>query len=212
MSHGLGRRHASDERDRLHLMTAKLPAVVGARPAKKTWRLDWKGDQGATSQCVGYGWHGLLRALPHLQRDPRPDLIYQAAQKMDEWPGEDYDGTSVRGGAKALKAAGKLLAYSWAFDVETVLDWLGRHGPVVLGTNWYQDMFAPSASGKVEPSGALAGGHCYVAIGYDDKAKLLLCQNSWGKAWGVKGRFNMSYGDADQLIKEDGEACAPTES
>ena len=207
----LGRRHAPDERDHGYLLAAQLPSVV-ARPKRKTWTLRWKGDQGATSQCVGYSWHGLLRSLPLLQRDPAPSVIYTEAQKVDEWPGEDYDGTSVRAGAKMLKAAGKISAYGWAFNIETVLNWLGLHGPVVFGTNWYEGMFDPDEQGVVHPVGSVAGGHAYVAIGYDDVKKRVLFQNSWGKSWGpLNGRFYMGYADADALIRADGEACTPTE-
>ena len=73
---GLGRIHALDERDHNFLMSAKLAPAVLARPVRKTWRLWWHGDQGDTPMCVGYGWHGLLRALPHLQTEPKPAVIY----------------------------------------------------------------------------------------------------------------------------------------
>ena len=161
--------------------------------------------------CVGYGWHGLLRAYPHLQRDPMPIPLYHQAQVNDEFRGEDYEGSSVRGGAKALKLAGKLTNYAWAFDLETVLNWIGTHGPVVLGTDWYDGMMTADATGLVAPSGDLAGGHAYVAIGYDDPSHRLLCQNSWGKDWGVNGRFYMHYEDISALIATNGEACTPTE-
>jgi len=207
---GLGRKHAPDARDLQHLMASKLPVTV-TRPTHKTWRLWWHGDQGDTPMCVGYGWHGLLRALPHLQTDPKPAVLYHEAQLNDEFPGENYDGSSVRGGAKALRKDGKITAYAWAFDVQTVVNWLATHGPVVMGTDWYDSMFTPDATGLVVPSGALAGGHCYVAIGYDDAKHILICQNSWGMDWGLNGRFHLHYEDADALIKANGEACTPTE-
>ena len=212
-TYGLGRRAALDTRDHQHLMTAALPDVVPPRPISKTWRLWWKGDQRDTSQCVGYAWHGLLRALPHLQRDPLPKAIYDQAQPLDEFDDTPpAEGTSVRAGAKALQADGKLTAYSWAFDVETMLNWLAFHGPVVLGTTWFNAMFEPDATGLVIPSGAEAGGHAYVAIGYNDTTRRVLCQNSWGSDWGLKGRFWLRYEDVNQLIQNGGECCAPTES
>lgn len=210
MKPGLGRLVAKDRRDTQFLLKALLPVEVPRKP-RKTWRLSWKGNQGTTSMCVGYGWHGLLRAAPIVQRKPSPIEIYQGAQRNDEWPGEDYEGSSVRGGAKALQASGQIKAYGWAFDVATVLAWLATHGPVVIGTHWYKGMFTPDADGVVTPKGDLAGGHCYLAIGYDDKRGMILCQNSWGNAWGKKGRFYMRYADMDRLIKNDGEACTPTE-
>jgi hypothetical protein len=210
---GLGRRHAPDSRDQGHLMRAVLPDVVPPRPTSKTWRVWWKGDQGETSQCVGYAWHGLLRALPHLQREPLPEPIYDRAQVLDEFDDTPpADGTSVRAGAKMLQEAGKLTAYSWAFDLETVLNWLAFHGPVVLGTTWFQAMFHPDDTGLVRPEGREAGGHAYVCLGYNDTTRRLLCQNSWGTTWGIKGRFYVRYEDITELIQNGGEAAAPTES
>lgn len=35
--------------------------------------------------------------------------------------------------------------------------------------------------------------HAVLAIGYDDKMGMVLCQNSWGNNWGERGYFWMSY-------------------
>jgi len=209
---GFGRLVSVDERDRTHLMRTALPVLTVPMPIQRMWRVWWKGDQGDTSMCVGYAWHGLLRALPLLQRDPKPSVIYHAAQKVDQWDGEDYDGTSVRAGAKVLKAEGRILSYGWAYDIQTVLNWLAFRGPVVLGTNWYESMLTPDATGLVVPGGAVVGGHAYLSIGYDGAKQRLICQNSWGE-WGpINGRFHLHYDDADALIKDDGEACTATEA
>jgi hypothetical protein len=146
-----------------------------------------------------------------VQRDPSPSEIYRQAQLLDEWPGENYLGTSVRGGAKALQADGKLVSYGWAFDLETVLNWLAFKGPVVLGTTWYDQMFRPDVHGVVRPGGTVAGGHAYLAQGYDETTKLLLCKNSWSRTWGINGRFYLHYEDAEELIQSEGEACTATE-
>ena len=182
-------------------------------PPMKMWRVWWKGDQGDTNMCVGYAWHGLLRALPLLQRSPVAPAIYRAAQKLDQWPGEDYEGTSVRGGAKALQADGKIVSYGWAQEIGTVIQWLAFKGPVVLGTNWYEHMMKPDSTGLVIPGGEIVGGHAYLAIGYDNVKERLICQNSWSMDWGpINGRFHLHYDDADALIKDDGEACTSTEA
>ena len=98
-----------------------------------------------------------------------------------------------------------------AFTVEDILNWLGTHGPVVLGTNWYQGMFEADKTGLIVPTGSLAGGHAYLVLGYDEATKRLLCQNSWGTGWGLRGRFSLHYEDAERLLHEDGEACTPVE-
>jgi len=210
---GLGRLVSPDARDRAHLLALPVSLVGMLPPPMKMWRVWWHGDQGDTSMCVGYSWHAMLRALPLLQRDPSPMAIYREAQKLDEWDGEAYDGSSVRGGAKALKAAGRISSYGWAFDLPTVLQWLAFKGPVVLGTTWYDQMFRPDSTGLVHPGGTVAGGHAFLAIGYDTRKERLICQSSWGMEWGpINGRFHLHYDDADALIKDDGEACTSTEA
>jgi hypothetical protein len=208
---GFGRLKSIDVRDRPLTLPISLVGMVP--PPMKMWRVWWTGDQGDTNQCVGYAMHGLLRALPILQRDPRASIIYHEAQKLDEFAGEDYEGTSVRGGAKALKADGKIVSYGWANDVQMVLQWLAFKGPVVLGTNWYESMMNPDATGLIVPGGEIVGGHAYLAIGYDSTKERLICQNSWSRDWGpINGRFHLHYDDADALIKDEGEACTSTEA
>lgn len=211
MPKGLGRIVVPDDRDRAFPMKAALELAVPPRPARKTWRIWWKGDQGDTPMCVGYSWHGFLRSLPLLQRDPSALWIYKRAQQIDEWPGEEYEGSSVRAGVKALQEKGLIKNYVWAYNVDTIVEWLARNGPVVLGTTWYEDMFTPDRNGVVVPGGRIAGGHAYEAIGYDDPTEMIICQNSWGDPWGLNGRFKISYDDLNELLKDQGEACAATE-
>jgi C1A family cysteine protease len=45
----------------------------------------------------------------------------------------------------------------------------------------------PSSGEKV------AGGHCVVAVGYDDAKRVFIIRNSWGKSWGMKGYCTMPY-------------------
>ena len=39
----------------------------------------------------------------------------------------------------------------------------------------------------------VVGGHAVLAVGYDDKKKMVLVRNSWGNKWGQKGYFWMPY-------------------
>ena len=43
------------------------------------------------------------------------------------------------------------------------------------------------------PNEAQLGGHCIVANSYDDATSLITCDNSWGPAWGMAGRFTIPY-------------------
>src|SRR5688572_4499865 len=105
--YGLGRRPAVDARDQAFPMAAKL-VELPVRPKTKTWRVWWKGNQGSDPHCVGFAWYAMLRSLPLLQREPPAQFIYHEAQKVDEWDGEGYPGTSVRAGAKVLQREGKI--------------------------------------------------------------------------------------------------------
>jgi C1A family cysteine protease len=39
----------------------------------------------------------------------------------------------------------------------------------------------------------VVGGHCVVAVGYDDTKRTFIIRNSWGAGWGIKGYCLMPY-------------------
>ena len=170
-------------------------------------------DQNGFPRCVGYAWHGWLRCTPlRTLLGPSADTIYQEAQKVDEWEGEGYDGTSVRAGAKYLQAQGRVGEYLWAEEDQTVRRWLATKGPVVLGTDWYTGMFSPGSDGVVRLTGQVEGGHAYLCIGYSDTRQAFRCINSWGSGWGQKGRFWLTYAALALLLQGgNGEACGAVE-
>jgi hypothetical protein len=148
--------------------------------------------------------------------DLQPDWIYHEAQKVDEWPGESYDGTSVRAGAKVLLDQGKIQEYQWSFDLDTVISHLLEVGPVVVGTNWYEQMFTPvpiknSKAVQIKIGGDVAGGHAWKLDGVSLNLKLIRMKNSWGKEWGTNGFARISFDDMERLIHEQGEACRAVE-
>jgi len=177
---------------------------------------EWWGNQGNTSQCVGYAWAHWIEDGPirHGGIPPivDPTYIYVNAQKIDEWPGENYDGTSIRAGAKFLKSINKISSYYWAFDLKTLIDTVLYLGPVVCGTNWYHGMFYPNASGVIRPTGRVLGGHAYVINGIDIDKKLFRIKNSWGQRWGKNGFAYISFTDMEKLIRENGEICIAAEN
>lgn len=71
--------------------------------------------------------------------------------------------------------------------------------PVVFGFSVYSrfESAAVAQSGMVPMPGSterLLGGHAVVAVGYDDKLRLVTVRNSWGDTWGDKGYCYMPYG------------------
>jgi hypothetical protein len=196
-----------------------VPKLTTAR----LWRF-WTGgpvlDQGATPQCVGYAGWGWLRGGPVINKDLpfTPSDLYHWAQERDEWPGEDYEGTSTLGLMKALKDKGYISEYRWALDAETLVAWVLENGPVVVGTNWYMDMFTPDRWGFISPAGENVGGHEWRIVGAsrtrqcpDGTTGAVRMINSWGTGWGQNGRAWVSITDLDRLIKEDGEAVTAPE-
>lgn len=76
-------------------------------------------DQGQEGACTGFGLaavaHYLLRTrkVRADKRDISPRMLYEMARRYDEWPGEDYDGSSCRGAMKGWHKHGVCAAGMW---------------------------------------------------------------------------------------------------
>jgi len=208
---GLGRLRKDDGRDHDFLMSSVLKKAPIPKSGRKMWYNDVSLNQGNTPTCVGHAWAGFLISQPKRQFGVDPFDIYREAQKVDEWPGNSYNGTSVRAGAKVLRKIGKLKSYRWAFDIKTTLNWLYNVGPVVVGTLWYTGMYRPNRAGLIRPTGRPDGGHAYILQGVDFNRKQVRICNSWGINWGQRGRAWMYLGHLNKLIRQGGEICAAVE-
>jgi hypothetical protein len=133
--------------------------------------------------------------------------VYSDATKLDPYPGAyppkdtGSDGLSV---AKVLKARGLISGYQHAFSLEALLTALAKQ-PVIVGTEWRQDMFKPAADGKQKITGAVAGGHEYCLDELDVENKRIWMQNSWGDDWGVEGRAYFTWDDMKTLLGASGD-------
>jgi len=215
----LGRVSSIDERDNNYLIKTKLAPKLAPlmAPTVRYWKNDeWNGNQLNTPQCVGFAWAHFITGSPitHVGIQPvvAPLDIYNGAQLNDEWAGQSYDGTSVRGGAKWLKLQNKISSYLWAFDINTIVNTVLNIGPVTVGTYWYYNMFFPNSTGLIRVSGAVVGGHAYIIDGVDTKKKLFRIKNSWGTSWGKGGMAFISFTDFNKLLKQRGEACLAIEN
>lgn len=229
----LGRRHAPDERDFVlaQLIPETLEPPITSLPnypMKRWYDLGWWGDQGQTSQCVAYAWTHFVEDSPITHPETvspasiwKPADLYADAQRLDEWPGSDYDGTSVRGGAKAVQARGRITSYAFGWDSNTLARWILQYGPAVAGTNWYSSMFQPiwrtDALGtrrlylNIDPTSGIAGGHAFVINGVDVERRIFRMKNSWGRGWASEGRCSIDFTDMDVLLADDGEFCTTLE-
>jgi hypothetical protein len=176
------------------------------------WELKIQLDQGQTGHCVGFGWAGWVDALPVEGNLQNADghAIYYECKVIDHEP-QAENGSYVRSGALALRARGRLAAFAFATTTAQIDDWINKHGPIVVGTSWTNDMFDPDAKGYVKPTGGVAGGHCYLMLERIDAEDAYVFQNSWGASWGQNGRFKMKRSDFSGLLADQGEACCAAE-
>lgn len=167
-------------------------------------------DQGAEGACVGFSRTIAINAAPkmHHYDNAFAHDLYKLAQTLDPWPGEDYEGTSVRAGAQAAKQQGLIQAYAFTYDLEEVAFWVLNKGPVCIGINWYSGLDNAIAETDyfVEPTGPVRGGHAITIDGCrwngDDKDYFRLL-NSWGNDYGYAGRAKVKASDMEKLISEE---------
>lgn len=216
----LGRLVQFDERSRNYPLRTMLTDEMPVR--SMTWRCDPRLDQGSEGACVGFAWSHELAAYPVVvdTDDAFARSVYRAAQKLDPWPGEDYEGTSVLAGAKAVQDLGHMDEYRWAFGIDDVLRAIGYHGPVVVGVQWQAGMREPRPSGllEVDQSGGFVGGHAILLRGLTLKSRLpgeprgvpvVRFRNSWGADWGSNGDCFMHVENLAWLLDQQGECCIP---
>jgi hypothetical protein len=212
----LSRIYVPDERDYpvSELLAAAPPPQV---TQKYWWDSGWWGNQGETSECTAYSWthwveDNILNEV-YFATLAHPlwnvDQFYNKLKLNDGIPGTNYDGSTVRAGAKVLRELGILEEYRWAKDVNEMATVLLTMGPVVCGTTWYNNMFNPDANGLIKVGGGPAGGHAYVINGVDTVKKLFRIKNSWGQDWGVKGHAFISFDDFAGLMANGGDVCVP---
>ena len=214
MTFRLGRKYVPDDRDfrvdRIHPAHAAAPL-----PPSALWADAAVLDQGDTGTCVGHGWAGWGDSAPVVDSFVEKDAlaIYYEATCLDGACDSTYqNGSTVRSGAKAMQNRKRLSAYAFLATLDEIREWLANHGPVVIGADWTNDMFNPDDHGYIRPTGGVAGGHCFLLIGYDGDT--FRFRNSWGKGWGLAGDFLMASADFQTIltgISDPGEACAAEE-
>lgn len=205
-----GRMPQFDSRSRNFPASALFGAAV--KPRSYTWRCDVRLDQGDIGACTGFAAAAELAARPVVVQGIDNSFalgIYRRAQQLDEWPGVDYEGSSVLGAMKACKERGYYREYRWAFGVDDLAIAVSRHGPAVLGLNWYDGMMVPDGSGVIKPTGELLGGHAILCNGFNVSTQMFRLHNSWGPEWGKSGDCFISALYMRKLLSEDGEACIP---
>lgn len=110
-----------DFRDKMYQATlVEVPSLISLDTYKKA-KVPIL-DQGAEGACTGFGLATVANYLL-CTRKTKPDSIvvsprmfYEMARRYDEWPGENYDGSSPRGAMKGWHKHGICSAKLWPYD------------------------------------------------------------------------------------------------
>ena len=201
-----------DARD--YRMSDVVRAMTELKLPERTWHSAHVLDQTTFPHCVGFAWAdwGICAPVEDVWDNIMGHNIYDACKLIDGRP--LVPGSSVRCGAKVMRARGHFKIYFFASSILEAAEYVVRYGPVVLGTDWYSGMNTPSKLRTIMPlRGVVVGGHAYLWVGVK---KILgktyaVILNSWGTEWGKGGYAYMLLSDLEQVFAHRGEACAATE-
>jgi hypothetical protein len=110
-----------DFRDLMYIPTLyEVPSQIDLDDYKQ-WKVPIL-DQGSEGACTGFGLATVVHYL-QLSRKRVPDstkisprMLYEMARRYDEWPGEDYDGSSARGAIKGWHKHGICTEKLWPYS------------------------------------------------------------------------------------------------
>jgi hypothetical protein len=142
------------------------------------------------------------------------------ARRYDEWPGEDYSGSSARGAMKgwfqhgvcseeawpkssgvldATRSKDALLRPLGAYFRVDHTDLVAMHaalaevGALYATAQVHGGWREPHADGAIPLRDDVIGGHAFAIVGFDRDGFWI--QNSWGATWGAGGFGRISYQD-----------------
>lgn len=138
-------------------------------------------------------------------RDVMKALAQFGAPYEETWPYDERRfSEEPPTAAKEEASQHKALFYYLCPNLFTTKASLAQGFPVAFGFPVPHNMMdgKAAATGEVHypgPTEGYEGGHAVMAVGYDDDKSIgsevgaILCQNSWGPAWGLHGRFWLPY-------------------
>lgn len=183
-------------------------------------------DQGNEGACTGFGLAAVINLL-NSRRQSRyrvsERMLYEMARKFDDWPGEDYEGSSCRGAIRGWYSMGVCRQSEWKFDLDdpgklTVKrakdarnNTLGAYYRVNHEiTHFHAALNEVGAlyvsaevhdgwqegrikDGRIPFRKRMIGGHAFAIVGYNSDGFWI--QNSWGPEWGKRGLALWNYED-----------------
>ena len=161
-------------------------------------------DQGQTSECVCYALCGLkkyqefLRAGLDLTFDPND--LYTLCKAAD---GDPRPGTTPRTALQIAAAQGvlasdgnryKIASYVRMTSVADIKTAIQNKLPVLLGIECDPQSLSQTPEGSIAGAPTnFSGGHCVLAVGFDDSFSAFRIRNSWGSTWCDEGHFWLAY-------------------
>lgn len=207
----LGRHIVHDPRSR-NFPADSAPAVKSVRHKAVGLPL----NQGDIGSCTANALCGALNSAPdytegHRKHEKDAIQLYEVETQLEgqPYPPNDPGGSGLEV-CKAARKLGWITSYRHAFSVDAALRALVLR-PVITGISWYTSFDSPASTGLVAiaPGATVRGGHEVVADEIDADERIVWFWNSWGTAYGVHGRFCMSFDTWHQLLDERGDVTVP---
>ena len=226
----LGARYKDDPKDYGYRHAQKVltcaadmdrPAKVDNRPMFAHVPI-W--DQGREGACTGMAVAAALSVLHGVELSPRFTLD-EAAKPYDEWPGEHYDGSSVRGACKGSTIVGScdhplwpwipfqtggkspdadsnalmhlLTRYERLNGITEMLHAINEVGYCVVTVDVHTGWIKPTSKHRIRYSSRYVarGLHAVVLLGDDEIDGYFLVRNSWKDIWGDGGHAWLKFDD-----------------
>jgi hypothetical protein len=195
------------------LLSVKAETILTNKPLRSyAWKRKAWLDQGREGACTGFGAAQALSAGQYAVpvTNGIAQGFYEGAKRYDEWPGENYEGSSVLGAMEFLHHETYYLrAYWWATTLDEVLHAVAFYGPVEMGSWWNEGMMQPDSDGNLHLSGQRVGGHAYCVAAVDLARRRARIDNSWGPHWGQNGSAWIGFEELEALLREQGECALP---
>jgi C1A family cysteine protease len=145
--------------------------------------------EGTVSQDAGGQIRDGIKSVATLGAPPEADWPYDIAQFSQQPPQSAYSDAKQ----DLVSSYSRVVQ-----DATQMRGCLAEGYPFVLGFTVYasfeSETVAQTGVVPMPHSGeAVQGGHCVVAVGYDDSKRVFIIRNSWGNSWGINGYCLMPY-------------------
>jgi len=214
---------------------AYRPALTRLRPAIAVpTQLNIR-DQGKEGACTGFALAAVIDYLlarmgVETGAEVSARMLYEMAQRYDEWSGEEYAGSSCRGAIKGWYHMGACREALYPFDRKLNKGWsieaakdarrctvgayyrlgnrisdyhaaLNEVGAILCSADVHAGWNRPAAAnGHISHQPKPLGGHAFAIVGYD--ASGFWIQNSWGRNWGLDGTALWTYEDWQLSVRD----------